>query len=434
MKTAVIKNRQREHERFEAFENERRYTDEVTDMSERLAAPMRNTFEYEMRADGELWFQGEPLSKIFDKGIEVAEALVLENPQFTTELIRRRLERQEYDAMRELALGSEGDPDLLLVLSPIPDAVLAGLQLNAYDLERKKTLARIFRRTETGIEATSLSLDLSDRDGLGAIAARFGKTIGPDATSEDILAMRFVAYGDELSGRPVTAIRSLYDEALADKYGGEWYAGRQSTRITDAKEFVEEQSDLLVLHMAELEKLRATHSGRALEVQLELARYNLAAALARRLRGDNDAGSLADAGQAARVNGERYDGDCPTGIMQSAQTEATKTKVGEMKWMNCPFCGLATYGDPCAARLVCNACSAEVNNGVVVSKGIGRKNALTLKEHIKARRKIVAPEPKKPRLKQDRDSSTIERREVRIGGIDVVVYDRNTGVAIGKKS
>ncbi|MFS8120406.1 MAG: hypothetical protein ACMG55_18250, partial [Microcoleus sp.] len=56
---AEINNQQ--YERFDAYQQIRRRTDELTEAAERLNAPMHNTFEYELRPDGELCFQGQPL-------------------------------------------------------------------------------------------------------------------------------------------------------------------------------------------------------------------------------------------------------------------------------------------------------------------------------------------------------------------------------------
>lgn len=438
MPIVIEQNKQKDYERyqaFEAFEAQRRLTDEITDMSERLAAPMRNIFEYEVGDDGELWFQGEPLGKTFDKGIEVAEELTMANPQFTTELIRRRLERQEYDDMRKLAFGSDDDPDLLVVLSPIPDAVLNGLQLNAYDTERKKTLARIFRRTEAGIEATSLSLDLSDRDGLKAIVQCFGKTIDPNASSEDILAMRLWGYEDELESHPSKAIRSLYDGELSRKFGGEWYAGRQSSRITDAKAFIELQVDLVNQHMEEISMLKKKYSEKDLGTKLETARYNLAAALSRRLRGDTDSASLSEAGDTARANGERYAGDCPTGVSVTGEQSLTQLGIGrEWKYGSCRVCLQNSMVGECH---VCVGCENADNRG----KDLNEIHKAALRRRSQQRPETTQPAMRLERKQQKRtNAKTIfgshveERTQFSVGGADILIVDRRTGEAIAKKT
>lgn len=436
MQTTIERNRQRDYERYQAFERfeyQRRSTDEITDMSERLAAPMRNVFEYEMGDDGELWFQGESLGRIFDDGIKVAEELTLGNPQFSTELIRRRLERQEYDEMRRLALGGEDDPDLLVVMSPIPDAVLNGLQLNAYDTERKKTLVRIFRRVESGIEATSMSLDLSDRDGLGAIARRFGKSIEPGATSEDILAMRLWGYNDEQGDDAAKTIRSSYDSILTEKFGGEWYAGRRTSAVLDARAFIEAQTDLVAQHMEEIMALKKKYTGKQLTEELEGARYNLAAALARRMRGDSDVGSLSAAGAEARANGETYRGDCPTGVDQAtAQESLSQLGLGtdeHLRCVTCPICGAkGVDGIVSGSTIRCskNNCTVDRKTGKIL-RGPGAVKA-------SASEVVSSKSGKTPRRRVEAvfGSHAEERVVYSVGSAETLVF--LDGVAIAKKT
>ncbi len=272
-------------------------------------------------------------------------------------------------------------------MSPIPDAVLSGVTFNGYDKERKKTLVRIFRRTDVGVEATSLSLDLSDREGLNAIAGRFGRRIDENASSEDILAMRLWGYEDELGTGVSKVVRSLYDTELAGKFGGDWYAGRRSSAVMDAKKFIEEQADLVGAHLDELTQLRETYSGKALDAKLEVARYNLAAALTRRLRGDADMSSLTAAGDSARASGERYDGDCPTNMQVSAERSLSKLGMGqEWKYGNCRVCLEDRKVGECS---VCIGCENADNRG----KDLGaiHKAALRRKQYEKSVQKSSTP-------------------------------------------
>ena len=427
---------QREQARFEAyrqFEYERQLIDEVTDMSERLAAPMHNRFNYEIHGDGELWFQDQALGEVFDKGIQVAEEIAQKNPQFITELVRRRLERQEYDEMRRLALGGEDDPELLVVLSPIPDAVLQGDSLNAYDLERKKTLVRIFQRTDTGIEATSMSLDRSDHDGLRAIAKSFGRTIPKGASSEDILAMRLWGYRTDLGHDAPSHIRKLYDNELGKKLGGNWYAGRQSSPVRDTKAFVEKQTDLVVQHMDELMVLRKHYSGSRLEAKCEAARYDLAAALTRRLRGDSDASSLSSAGDAARVSGESYTNDCPTGVAASAEQSLSQLGIGKQEWKQ-GTCRVCLRDGSVGACSVCKGCENADNRG---------ENLDAIYRDAQRRQRIeqvvqLSPEPKYTngeRSGTKKNTSVARvfgehalcRHVIVVGSAVTEIYDRRTG-------
>lgn len=434
MQTTIQGNRQREYERqqaFELFEYERRWTDEVTDMSERLAAPMRNTFEYTLGEDGELWFQGEAIGRVFDDGIRVAEELTRTDTRFMTELVRRHLERQEYDEMRRLAMGSDDDPDVLVIMSPIPDAVLEGLQLNAYDIERKKTLVRIFHRTDNGIEATSLSLDLSDRDGLCAIAGQFGESIPADASSEDILAMRFWGNSSERGGDTVKMVRNTYDEALARKWGGRWYAGRQDSVVLDAREFIETQDSLLKQHMEGIAMLKKKYTGVQLDAKLEEARYDLAAALARRMRGDEDAGSLSEAGAEARAKGETYSGDCPTGIEATVQQSLSELGLGKdehMRCVTCPICGAkGVDGIVSGGTIRCskNSCMVDRRTGKVLRGPGGVRQSTDLGVEAKPRHRSV----------ESVFGAYAEERVISsVGSAETLVFDRRNGIAIARKT
>ena len=430
MRTVTIdQRRQRDHEAYTAFEYERRRTDEITGATERLAMPMRNTFEYEFR-DGDLWFQGENIRTLLQRTIEINEHVVKTRPQFVTELIRNHIEFDEYLAELQLAAGSEGDPDTLAVISPIPDAVVAGVDLGAYDKNRMKMLVRIYSRTPHGVEATSLSLDRSDRAGMEAIAARFGEEISADATSEDILSMRLWGWSEDFEDVP-SDLRALYDKEMSRQYGGVWYAGRQDKEIMDARSFVEAQTDLVDEHLETIAFILEFGDPSSQKAELKAARYNFAAALSRRLRGEADAASMNDAGEQARAKGEVYASDCPDGEEVSATQSLNAiglAKTGEIK-MTCPFCGFATYGDPCAPVLRCNECAATVADGKVVSQGIGRSGVLARRAASRKRdTRVVEPQPRKHDLIAARygEYASIRIQAV-VGGAERVVYDRRTG-------
>lgn len=441
--STIQRARNQDRERFEAFEEQRIRTDEITNASERLVLPMRNTFSYQLGDDGELWFQGESLGDIFDRSIAVAEELTMTQPQFLTELIRRRIERQEYDDQCRLAEAGEGSPDTLVVLSPIPDAALRGVELNAYDLERKKTLVRIYERTEQGIEATSLSLDLSDRDGLQAIATRFGGKIPEDADSEDILAMRFWAYRDELIESPVDAARKAYDTALARLYGGNWYAGRRDSPVHDAMAFIEGQPDLIASHLDEINKIKNIHNGPQLVARLETARYNFAAALTRRLRDAGDAASLAEAGDMARSNGESYKNDCPEGVTAAQSMSELGLGNKEMKCVTCPFCGHTVDAILGGGSISCPDCKTSVDTATGKVSG-GKRNhknttkplQITSDEKRSKLHRFERERGKKQALVMRKYGkfAVLGAEKMILGGKAYEVHDRRTGEIIGRTS
>lgn len=419
----------REHQL--SFERERWRTDEITGVTEKIAAPMRNTFPYELKEDG-LYFQGQRIDRILDKAIAVNLEVVKAQPQFMTELQRNYVEREEYDQERLLAEGlAPHGADILAVISTVPEAVMQGVDLGAYDKKRMKTLVRIYQKTDTGIDATSLSLDLSDRDGVRSIARLFGQEIPEDATSLEILSMRFWGHSGAIRRDAVSMVREVYDKVLSDKFGGSWFAGRQDAEIIDALTFVEMQSDLIDQHMAEIERIHLSGGDKQ---ALKEARHNFAAFITRRLRGQEDVTSLADAGAIATANGESYTGDCPEA---TTAAQAVAELMGE-RHMTCPFCGLTTYGDPCASRLVCSKCSAEVNNGRIVSKGIGRQNALALMKSKHAFQKEVLEKENEQFMNRRAFAKSLFgklveiRYEIEVGGASWIAYDPSTGQDIEK--
>jgi hypothetical protein len=429
----------RDKESYDAFVFERRLTDEITGATERIAAPMRNTFEYTYE-NGDLWFQGQNISDILTTTIEINERVVLRNPNFITELERNYIEYDEYGAELHLATGGPEDPDILAVMTPIPDAVVAGIDLGAYDKKRMKMLVRIYTRTPNGLEATSLSLDRSDRAGMQAIARRFGKEIPDDASSEDILAMRFWGWSDEFEEDAPTDIRKIYDSELRKQFGGEWYAGRQDKKIIDARNFVEAQTDLIQEHMEIINFILEFSDPAHRKAELKAARYNFAAALSRRQRGETDAASLSEAGDQARTNGEEYSNDCPDGDDMTAEESLNSlglAKKGEIE-MTCPHCGFKTVGDPCATLLKCNVCAATVKNGKLVDKGIGRKGVLAQKtaKHMQAygvenssQKKSVS---KQELIKARYGEHVHVKDEVGVMTAHTVIYDRRSGAIIDK--
>jgi hypothetical protein len=439
MQTATIEQRQmREKEAYDAFVFERRVTDEITDATERIAVPMRNTFDY-IYENGDLWFQGQNIREILERTIKINEKVVETRPQFITELIRNHIELDEYVAELQLAAGSEGDPDVLAVMTPIPDAAVAGVDLGAYDVARMKMLVRIYKRTPGGVEATSLSLDLSDRAGMEAIARWFGQDIPADASSEDILAMRMWGWSEDFEDDVINDIRNIYDKELARQYGGTWHAGRQDKVILDARHFVEAQTDLIREHMDIVGFIHEFAEASVKKAELKAARYNFAAALSRRLRGEADAASMGDAGDVARANGEKYDGDCVDADEVTTSQSLNRlglAKTGEIK-MTCPFCKFTTHGDPCAAVLTCSECSATVANNKVVSKGIGRNGVLAQRMAKKEASASRRPSKEQTTTKQDMitakyGSYARVRTQTAVCDEETVVYDRRTGEIIDK--
>lgn len=348
-RAAIAANREKDYVAFEVFEHDRWRRDEITDQSERLAAPMANGFDYELRPEGLTTDLGERILPVVEEGYKIARHQAEFDPRWQFEVNRRAIELEEqqqieafarqygsgvritslsldqsdYAGMQAIAArlghglpaerpGSDDIlksrmwlkvPPSLVVLSPIPDAVrVDGVDIGAYDRSRNKMLVRV--------------VTLTNR---------------PSAKSEhDFL---------------IDLVRDAYDAKLAELKGGEWYAGRKKIGEADALEFIESHPDLLDEHMKIVAEVFAKTSDPAERNRLlEPHRYNLAAALDDKLNG-KEVTSLGDAGANARAEGKEFNGDCPpatTATTATEQMELLGYKVPQavefLHCVNCPFC------------------------------------------------------------------------------------------------
>lgn len=416
----------RESQRQADYEAYRR-VNELTEASEKLPLAMRNSFDYQLGSDGELYFEGQPLEPFFKRGIEAADKLAADNPDFVVEQVRRHLEHDEFLFARQLASGD--GPDVMLTISPIPDAVAAGhVRFDAYDRDRLKSLVRITEKTPSGVRITSISLDRSDRDGLAAIAAKFGLTIEATDSSEDILFKRGLAYRQQLeldSADIPRAVRRVYDQVLADKLGGDWFGGRPASQARESLQFIEAQADLIEQHLSVMDRLTD-------QAAIRRARYDFAAALDRRLRGEADSASLSQAGEAAAAAGRIYSGDCPTAVSTTASLNAlgygNRKQVTISK--HCPICGAADVITTIEGEVISGSCGCrkEICTGKVSRRG--QANLLP------AANWQIIDKPKSPAkvdlIKQRFGAHATIRTQLGIGGADKLVVDKRTDQVIAK--
>lgn len=362
---------------FDVLERERLKTDQITEASERLNGAMENEFEY-THTNGELYFQGQALKPIFDSGIQAAQEIVKVRPEFSVELQRRYIERNQLNEQIELMQNVDWQNPLVLVhISPTPDAVLKDdVDLNAYDKERKKIMIRITEPTLDGVKVTSMSLDGNDRVALQAVGDFFGVDIPDDASSEDILGMHFLAEKSQFGGeRPAKVLRACYDKAMQMQYGGEWYAGRQDSAVLNTMQKIQAYPELIEQHVDEVARIKKRLGVNfRFTADYEQATYNFLAAIEQAGTLGAVVGSISDAGDLARAAGVEFaKSDCPTSSVVTAEQALEVQGLGKERWMSCPDCGKkdACYGDPCAYRLDCRFCGAYVEGGVM-HKGIGR--------------------------------------------------------------
>lgn len=358
---------------------ERLITDEqrrniLTDASERLALPMENTFFYRLGSHGLESDTGEQLRPVFESGLRAARQEAAHNPDWQFEAERREIElaqlgtieafahehggvsitsfsldRSDQEGMRAIAtrfgytlpegkLRSEDmlrrhfvstEPRGLIFLSPVPDAVEQGVNIGAYDKTRRKMLVRVVAPPEASAHAELVDI-----------------------------------------------VRTTYDQLLQKREGGMWFAGRPAISEQTALEFIQSQPDLIDAHVRRVEKALRAGASRH---ELDALQYDFIAALDARMEGGQVAASaegLGGAGNAARDAGKEFEGDCPTGSSVKGEMGLlgfSAGKEGEKKLCTCPYCKQKVMIDPCAARIQCPECYAEVRNGQIISRGRGAR-------------------------------------------------------------
>ncbi len=220
------------------------FDDTTTWLAEVLDGNMRTPFEYIY--DGEDLVSrrdGRPLGDIFRKAVRSAEQTVLDQPELNFELRRRRIEMDEYLEMIEMVKDPEA-PNTMVVVSDFPEELKQGKSdIGGYNTTRQQTMLRVITRSLNGtISMISQSLDRSDRDGLESIYEFFG--VSP--MRGELLGQRISVDIDEKFHAKLTdTLTTVYDNKLMQKFGGEWYAGRNPTDYRNTYDFACKQTDLI---------------------------------------------------------------------------------------------------------------------------------------------------------------------------------------------
>ncbi|OYW85638.1 hypothetical protein B7Z17_01945, partial [Candidatus Saccharibacteria bacterium 32-49-10] len=340
---------------YERLERKRLVDDEISQASERLHGAMNNRYMYAYE-DGDFWFNGEPLSPIFDKGIEVAGLIASREPEFETEYVRRLIERQQLEVQKAFVeMYDEDCPQVLIHVSRPP----SNAQRLNYDTERNMIMVRVSEVVSGAIQVRSMSLDGDDDAALRAVLDMFGFDMPYGMTSEALLAENFLVPNEVFQGRPVDhVIRERYDAMMAMQYGGareDWYAGRRDTNIKDTKATIEKYPWRIEEHLAVVETLKARYGERFRDVPAyEQAVINFVSVIA--LEEENDGsygGDYSSAGESASSQGISVgDGACPTGVngVDSANPESAEAMLRDLgidtridktyidDCMNCPLC------------------------------------------------------------------------------------------------
>jgi hypothetical protein len=320
--------------------------DELTDVAERLRAPLDHKLWFMVRA-GDLHCSSAAGDKgareICRDAVTVAEQVALRDPNWLIEVARRRLELDEIDCATKLSRGQN-----LLVLSPIPDAVLAGNSLGSgYNLAKKSTMVRFWRHDDSGLSCRYISLDAprgGGREALSRAMAELGVEIPANFDSEDILSQRYYFANSDVADE----LRQNYDHALTERFGGVWHYGQPNLSQKKALEIAMERPDLLRTLMTDLATARDQFYGAKLSAELEHLRYNYAAALDVHRDGrDVATGDMAAIGESARAAGDDYSGNCPTIPENTAEALAALGLNRAKVRGHCPFCKEETMFDPC---------------------------------------------------------------------------------------
>jgi hypothetical protein len=309
----VARQREAHFEAYHAWEYERRLYDEITDIAERVRAPISPTQEFTLGAEGLVSARGESLRPIIAKGLAEAQRMAITNDDWRVEVVRRTIDLEEYDALETLAFEGEG-AGALVSYWLIPDVVrVDGSTLPGYNRERLKMFTRVAVPTANGIAIKYHSYDHSYLPGVQAMDGALGFTFDASRNSEQIASdRRRIEVPVESVDALDEILRQAYDGAMALDFGGDWFGGRRPMAVTDVVGLISAQDGLLREHMGELARVfalsRDPHERNKL---MEPHRYNLAAAIDDLLHGKTVT-SAGEAGDGARAEGRNLDGDCAT--------------------------------------------------------------------------------------------------------------------------
>jgi hypothetical protein len=331
--------------------------EEMTDVAERLRAPMDHTITFQ-NIGGGLYcgssVRGDDLLTISKNAELTAREMAQRDPAWAVEALRRHIETQEIIAATGLSPGSQ-----MLVFSPIPDSVRSGeVNIGGYNMAKQTTMVRIWTHDEDGLACRYISLDGGNRAALAAAAGAVGREVPSQYSSEEILATYYTFPGGETD--VAERVIDGYDGEMKRQTGRNHSYGRLGLNHKKALDIAAENPARLHEHMATIRALRWQFSGPELDKRLEAARYDYAAALDRATRGEAVA-SNSSAGGLARAVGANFSGYCAGGANSNAPNstnQAYDSMFGRTKVTGkCPCCGELTTYDPCDPK--CTVCESD---------------------------------------------------------------------------
>lgn len=332
--------------------------EEMSDVAERISAPMDHSIEF-MNIGGRLYTEtsvdGKDLLTISREAELVALEMAKLNPQWAVEAYRRHIETEEIKYVTEMPDGASA-----IVFSPTPDVVLSGaVNIGGYNLDKKDIMTREWKKIGDKLTCRYISLSGGNREALVEAVRSIGRDIPDHYGSEEILATFYTFLNGE-DGLADKAVES-YDHSMSAQYGGDWSYGRPYISNETAMEVAMAYPECLDDFMAEKAEIEALYHGDELKSKLEAARYNYAAALDKKHRGE-EVISNKQAGDAARASGSDYSGYCATGADNSqSNAEALESMFGSRHVTGkCPCCGETTTYDPCNPK--CGECGSTPGN------------------------------------------------------------------------
>lgn len=249
------------------------WDDVTTQFAELVDGSMRTEFEFGLDPDGKelRGRDGQGMREVSSTYLAKAEAEAAQNGNLDWNLRRTRIENEETAEVVAMARG-EG-PNTMIVLSDFPAELWeADEDYGGYNVTRKQTMARVYVRRpgQEGISMITRTLDGSDREASEAIYEELG--LEAPATGELLGQRRRLELTAEDQDHLDSRLTGIYDRKLAEKYGGEWYAGRRPADYRNTYDFVCDQKDIIATCI-DLER-----SGELTEETL----YNMAAAMQKR--------------------------------------------------------------------------------------------------------------------------------------------------------
>lgn len=430
MQNTIETIRNRGYERYEAA---RRF-EEMTDIAERLGYPIDTTISYEMR-DGAAYARSDTQDRPFHN--QTLLALQRGQGNFTGdqafEVERLRLEHEE--ALMVDAFGrGELDGSVLVKFSKVPDAVVNGeTSIKGYRRDLLRSFARIYYKTEQGLDCRLFTLDHNSPAGMRAV----GELLGIDTLdgSERVLADSSVIATSEpemLVDELVERAKLVYDDARYRETGERSYAGSQFVDKQNAMNEITNQSFLVDSHMQAIADIVRLGRG---EEYLEQERKNTAAAIKLASQGVRIS-SNSDGAVSAEVASGNYDRECATGSAantDNGMNQAAKKMENIWRSGQCQVCFAHTMVGSC---FVCSGCAALDDMGADLLK-IREKNLRALEKKRALARVGIAntnaqPMPERRPVRTQGDDNVTRQRVLTIGGSYISLRDKETGVEIAR--